>query len=162
MYRPDAPQFTVVHATVYNLNTTSPPPFISISTSMQFTFVIENPDKKSTITYEKLVAYVSYRNQSITPLVDLAPVYIKWNSSVEVSWILGGNHVPVTVEVVNGLARDETHALRVVVFGWFKDVKPWKHGVYVECDIRVGLKTGLVGQVLPVIGLSSPQCDVYV
>ncbi|CAK7348621.1 unnamed protein product [Dovyalis caffra] len=161
IYRPHKPQFTVVGAAIYDLNTTSPP---FISTSMQFTLVTRNPNRRVSIMYDKLTAYVSYRNQAITPPLVLPPLYHEKKSTVALSPVLGGAGVPVSVEVSNGLVMDEAYgvvALRVVVLGrlrWKAGViKTGRYGVYVKCDIWVGLKKGFVGQV-PLLG--SPQCKV--
>ncbi|KAH0980044.1 hypothetical protein GBA52_007221 [Prunus armeniaca] len=68
VYRPHKPQFTVVGAAVYDLNATSPP---LISTTMQFTLVTHNPNRRVSIYYDRLYAFVSYKNQAITPQVAL-------------------------------------------------------------------------------------------
>ncbi|EEF47064.1 NDR1/HIN1-like protein 12 [Ricinus communis] len=163
IYRPHKPRFTVLGAAIYDLNTTSPP---FVSASMQFTIVTRNPNKRVAIIYDKLSAYVSYRNQAITPTVVLPPLYHDKKSTVALSPVLGGAQVPVSVEVANGLVMDESYgvvALRVVLLGrlrWKAGViKTGRYGVYVKCDIWVGLKRGLVGQV-PLLG--SPQCKVDV
>ncbi|KAJ8748493.1 hypothetical protein K2173_003391 [Erythroxylum novogranatense] len=163
IYRPHKPQFTVVGAAIYDLNTTSPP---YISTSMQFTLVTRNPNKRVSIMYEKLTAYVSYKNQEITPPVLLPPLHHRTKSTVALSPVLGGGAVPVSLEVANGLVMDEAYgvvALRVVVKGKLRwkagAIKTGRYGVSVKCDIWVGLKKGFVGQV-PLLG--SPQCKVDV
>ncbi|KAF2315154.1 hypothetical protein GH714_038280 [Hevea brasiliensis] len=139
VYRPHKPQFTVVGAAIYDLNTTSPP---YISTSMQFTLVTRNPNKRVTIIYDKLSAYVSYRNQAITPPVVLPPLYHEKKSTVALSPVLGGAGVPVSVDVANGLMMDEGYgvvALRVVLLGRLRwkagAIKTGRYGVYVKCDI---------------------------
>ncbi|XP_050237916.1 NDR1/HIN1-like protein 12 [Mercurialis annua] len=161
IYRPHKPHFTVVNAAVYDLNTSSPP---FISTSMQFTLVTRNPNKRVSIIYDKLSAYVSYRNQAITPTVVLPPLYHEKKSTVAVSPVLGGAQVPVSVEVANGLVMDENYGvvvLRVVLLGRLRwkagAIKTGRYGVYVKCDVWVGLKRGFVG---PVPLLGSPQCKV--
>ena len=161
IYRPHKPRFTVVGAAVYDLNTTSPP---FISTSMQFTIFTRNPNTRVSIMYDKLTAYVSYRNQAITPPLLLPPFYQEKKSTVVMSPVLVGAGVPVSVEVSDGLVRDEAYgvvALRVVLLGRLRwkagGIKTGRYGVYVKCDIVVGLKKGFVG---PVPLLGSPQCKV--
>lgn len=114
--------------------------------------------------YDKLTAYVSYRNQAITPPLLLPPLYQKKKSTVVMSPVLVGAGVPVSVEVSDGLVMDEAHgvvALRVVLLGRLRwkagGIKTGRYGVYVKCDIVVGLKKGFVG---PVPLLGSPQCKV--
>ncbi|WCJ22515.1 Late embryogenesis abundant (LEA) hydroxyproline-rich glycoprotein family [Euphorbia peplus] len=165
IYRPQEPQFTVVGAAVYSLNTTSPP---FITTSMQFTLITRNPNKRTSIIYEKLSAFISYRNQPITPMLELPPLYHETKTTVVVAPMLGGEAVPVSLEVANGLMMDEMYgvvALRVVLLGRLRwkagGVKTGRYGVYVQCDVWVGLKKGLVGQV-PLLGASSKRCEVDV
>ena len=161
VYRPQEPQFTVMGVAIYDLNTTSPP---LISTNMQFTIVTRNPNKRVSIYYDRLSAFVSYRNQAITPPAMLPSLYHRKHSTVALSPVLGGEAVPVSLEVANGLVMDEAYGvmgLRLVLLGRLK----WKagafwsmhYGVYVKCDVLVGLKKGVVGQV-PMLG--SPLCNV--
>ncbi|XP_022769762.1 NDR1/HIN1-like protein 12 [Durio zibethinus] len=161
IYRPHKPRFTVVDAAIYELNATSQP---FISTSMQFTIVTRNPNRRVSIFYEKLQAYVSYRNQQITPPVDLLPLYHETKSTVVLSPVLGSETVPASAEVVNGLMMDEAYGvvvLRVVMLGKLRwktgAIKTGKYGIYVKCDVWVGLKKGVVGQV-PLLG--APPCKV--
>ncbi|XWS35957.1 hypothetical protein CRYUN_Cryun20dG0041300 [Craigia yunnanensis] len=161
IYRPHKPRFIVVGAAIYELNATSQP---FISTSMQFTIVTRNPNRRVSIFYEKLQAYVSYRNQQITPPLDLPPLYHATKSTVALSPVLGSGMVPASAEVVNGLMMDEAYGvvvLRVVLLGKLRwkagAIKTGKYGVYVKCDVWVGLKKGVVGQ-LPLLG--APPCKV--
>ncbi|KAJ6343899.1 hypothetical protein OIU76_005612 [Salix suchowensis] len=161
IYRPHKPRFTVVGAAVNHLNTSSPP---YLSTSMQFTIVTRNPNRRVSIMYDRLTAYVSYRNQAITPPMVLPPFYHEKKSTVVMYPVLVGERVPVSVEVSDGLVMDEAYGvvgLRVVLLGRLRwkggAIKTGRYGVYVKCDILVGLKKGFVGQV-PLLG--SPKCQV--
>ncbi|KAL2468876.1 NDR1/HIN1-like protein 12 [Forsythia ovata] len=60
VYRPHEPKFKVVSLAIYDLNFTSPP---FMSTSMQFTVVTRNPNKRVSFFYDQLSAFVSYKNQ---------------------------------------------------------------------------------------------------
>lgn len=78
--------------------------------------------------------------------------------------VLGGGAVAVSLEVANGLVTDQAIGvigLRVVLLGRVRwkagPVKTGHHAVYVKCDVLVGVKRGLVGQV-PL--LASPACKV--
>lgn len=78
--------------------------------------------------------------------------------------LLGSETVPASAEVVNGLMMDEASgvvALRVVLLGKLRwkagAIKTVKYGVYVKCDVWVGLKKGAVG---PVPLLGAPPCKV--
>ncbi|PIA34916.1 hypothetical protein AQUCO_03700283v1 [Aquilegia coerulea] len=161
VYRPHTPHFTVVGAAIYDLNTTTP---TMISTTMQFTIVTRNPNKRTSIYYDHLSMYVSYRNQQITQAVLLPPLFHETKTSVALSPIIGGGFVPVSMEVANGLQMDQAYGivgLKVVLVGRLKynagSIKTGHYGMYVKCDVMVGLKKGFVGQV-PMLG--SPDCDV--
>ncbi|KAF8379905.1 hypothetical protein HHK36_027370 [Tetracentron sinense] len=104
VYRPHNPQFTVIGAAIYDLNTTSPP---IISTTMQFTVVTRNPNSRVSIYYDRLSAFVLYRNQQITPPAMLPPLFHEEHSTVAMSPILGGMFVPVA----NGLVVDEAYGV---------------------------------------------------
>ncbi|CAK9143992.1 unnamed protein product [Ilex paraguariensis] len=161
VYRPHKPKFTVVSAAIYYLNTTAPP-FLSVT--MQFTIVTRNPNKRVSIFYDQLSAFVSYKNQAITPPVMLPPLCHRKHSTVALSPVLGGAAVPVSVEVANGLVMDKTYGvmgLRLVLLGKLKykagAIRTGHYGIYVKCDMLVGVKKGFVGQV-PLLG--SPECKV--
>lgn len=161
VYRPQDPDFTVMAVAIYDLNTTSPP---VISTNMQFTIVTRNPNRRVSIYYDRLSAFVSYRDQAITPPAILPPLYHRKHSTVALSPVLGGEVVPVSMEVANGLMMDQAYGimgLRVVLLGRlkYKAGAFWSshYGIYVKCDVLVGMKKGVVGQV-PMLG--SPLCNV--
>ncbi|GMY09109.1 NDR1/HIN1-like protein 12 [Fagus crenata] len=163
VYRPHKPQFKLVGAAIYELNTSSPP---LISTTMQFTVITRNPNKRVSIYYDKLSVFVSYKDQAITPQVMLPPLYHRRHSTVAVSPVVGGGAVPVSVDVANGLVTDEAYgvvALRLVFLGRIRwkagAIKTMHYGAYVKCDMLVGLKKGFVGQV-PLLGAPSCKVDI--
>lgn len=166
VYRPHKPKFSVVSGAVYDLNATAPP---FLSTTMQFTVITRNSNKRVSFLYDHLSAFVSYRNQAITPPVVLPPLYHETKSTVALSPVLGGgtSSVPVSPEVSNGLGMDEAYGavpLRLVLIGRIKykagAIRTGRYSIYVKCDMLVGLKKGFTGQV-PLLG--SPQdCKVDV
>ncbi|KAL8540976.1 hypothetical protein ACS0TY_002307 [Phlomoides rotata] len=163
VYRPHKPKFRVVSAALYELNTTAPP---FVTATMQFTVATRNPNRRVSFHYDHLTAFVSYREQAITPPVTLPPLVHETKSTVALSPLLGGAAVPVEAEAGNALIMEENYGvvnLRLVLMGKLRykggAVKSRRHGVYVRCDILVGLKTGFVGQ-LPL--LRSPPCYVDV
>ncbi|XP_014524107.1 NDR1/HIN1-like protein 12 [Vigna radiata var. radiata] len=160
-YHPSKPRFTVASAAVYGLNATTPP---LISISMQFNVVIRNPNRRVSIYFDRLSAYVSYRNQPITPHVMLPPLFLDKHSAVSLSPEIGGVPVPVSEEVTNGLVMDESYGVvgvKLVLYGRLRwkagDINSAHYGLYVKCDVLMGLKKGIMGQV-PLLG--SPVCDV--
>lgn len=161
VYRPHKPRFRVVSAAVFDLNATSPP-FLSVT--MQFTLTTTNSNQRVSFSYDQLSAFVSYRNQAITPPVMLPPLYHETRSTVVLSPVLGAASVPVSPEVSNGLAMDQAYgavALRLVLSGKLRykagAIRTGRYGIYVKCDVLVGLRKGFVGQV-PL--LPSPGCEV--
>ncbi|KAG6596994.1 NDR1/HIN1-like protein 1, partial [Cucurbita argyrosperma subsp. argyrosperma] len=163
VYRPTHPQFRVVGAAIYELNISSLP---LLSTRMQFTILTRNPNRRVGIYYDRLTAFVSYRNQQITPQVMLPPLFHEKQSTVAMSPVLGGGAVAVPLEVGNGLVTDEAIGvvgLRVVLLGRLRwkagPVKTGRYAVIVKCDVLVGLKSGVVGQV-PLLGFPACQVDI--
>lgn len=161
VYRPYKPRFRVVGAAVYGLNATAPP---LLSATLQFTVLIRNPNRRVSIYYDRLSAFVSYRDQAITAPMMLPPLYLEKHSTVSVSPMIGGSPVPVSPEIADGLAADESYGvvgLRVVVMGRVRwkagAIRTGHYGVYVKCDLLMGLKKGFVGQV-PLLG--APGCHV--
>ncbi|KAG4937988.1 hypothetical protein AAZX31_16G016400 [Glycine max] len=160
-YHPNKPRFTVASASVYSLNATSPP---LMSIAMQFNVVIKNPNRRVSISFDRLSAYVSYRNQPVTPHVMLPPLFIEKNSAVSLSPEIGGVAVPVSEDLTNGLAMDENYGVvgvKLVLSGRLRwragDINSAHYGFYVKCDVLMGLRKGFVGQV-PLLG--APVCDV--
>ncbi|RWR86518.1 NDR1/HIN1-like protein 12 isoform X1 [Cinnamomum micranthum f. kanehirae] len=163
VYHPSHPRFKVVAAAIYTINTTSPQ---TISTTMQFTLVLHNPSKRTTIFYDRLSASVSYRNQAVTLPMSLHELFQEPKSTVALSPMVGGECVPVSQEVLDGLLVDKEYGvlgLRVELMGRLR----WKAGpfwskhyrMYVKCDVLVGVKEGVDGQA-PLLG--SPDCALDV
>lgn len=163
VYRPHHPKFRVVNAAVYELNTSSPP---FISASMQFALLTRNPNKRFSIYYDSLSAYVSYKNFAITAPVALPPLFQESKSTVALSPLLGGGPVAVeAAELGNALAMDEAYGvvgLSLVLNGKLRykagAIRSRRYGIYVRCDLLLGLKKGFVGH-LPLLG--SPPCKVF-
>lgn len=163
VYRPEKPQFRISGVSIYNLNATTPP---FITTTMQFTLITRNPNKRVSIFYDRLSTFVSYRNQAITQPAPLPPLHHKVKSTVALSPVVGGIDVPVAPEVANGLLMDQTYGvvvLRVVVMGRLRykggAIKSRHYKVSVMCDIMVGMKRGVVGQ-MPLLGPSGCKVDI--
>ncbi|KAH6823330.1 Late embryogenesis abundant hydroxyproline-rich glycoprotein family [Perilla frutescens var. hirtella] len=164
VYRPHHPRFRVVSAAVYQLNTSSPP---FISATMQFSLLARNPNKRVSIYYESLSAFVSYRNFAITSPVILPPLFQETKSTVALSPLVGGGPVAVeAAELGNALAMDEAYGVvgvSLVLNGKLRykagAIRSGPHGIYVRCDLLLSFKKGFVGQ-LPLLG--SPPCKVFI
>ncbi|CAA7391538.1 unnamed protein product [Spirodela intermedia] len=165
VYRPAKPRLTVVGAAVYELNATAPAGAAAVvSTRMQFTVAIRNPNQRSSVLYDRLAAYVAFREQPITPAAPLPPMYQEEDSTVAVSPLLGGALVAVAPEVAGGLQTEQAYGalgLRLVLMGRIKyKVGPlysvWA-SMFARCDILVSLRSGAYGQV-PLLGVA--DCSV--
>ncbi|XP_020598591.1 NDR1/HIN1-like protein 1 [Phalaenopsis equestris] len=165
IYHPSHPHFTVLSAAIFRLtSSSSPTPATAISTSFQFTISIRNPNHRSTIQYDGLCIYVSYRDQPITPPSSLPSIYQESDGTVTVSPVIGGEAVPVSAEVESALMTEEAYGvvpLRLVISGRVKyRPGPFRSGwvnVFVKCDVLVGYRKGVSGQV-PLLGQN--ECDV--
>lgn len=96
----------------------------------------------------------------------LPPLFLEKHSQVSLSPVIGGTAVPVSVEVANGLMVDEAYgvvSLKVVFMGRLRwkagGIKTGHYGLNVKCDVLMGLKKGVVGQV-PLLGTS--PCQVHI
>ncbi|XP_076901526.1 NDR1/HIN1-like protein 1 [Bidens hawaiensis] len=158
VYRPHNPRFffTVVGVTVFGVNTSSPP----VITSFQLTFLTRNPNDRVSIYYDHLKTFLLYKNQPITPTLMLPPLHHKRDSTVAVTPVW-----PLSPAVVNGLTTDEAGvvSLRMVLTGKLRwkagCIRTGHKGVYVGCDMTVGLKIGTLGQV-PLVGPSVCRVDI--
>ncbi|CAL9196697.1 unnamed protein product [Musa acuminata subsp. burmannicoides] len=163
VYRPSKPRFTVSAAAIYDISNASSQAN-AISTSMQFTLVIRNPNDRASVFYDRLSAYVSYRNQPITPPAALPPMFQEKDSTVAISPVLGGGFVPISGDVAAGLATDQAYGvvgLRLVLLGRLRYKSgPFRsnwYGMYVRCDMLTGFRKGVTG---PVPLLGEPECKV--
>ncbi|WOL13151.1 hypothetical protein Cni_G21920 [Canna indica] len=163
VYRPFKPHFSVSAAAIYDVANASSPAS-AISTSMQFTLVIRNPNDRAAVYYDRLSAYVSYRNQPITPPAPMPPMFQERDSTLTVSPVLGGGFVPVSGDVAAGLATDEAFGvlgLRLVLLGRLRYKSgPFRsawYGMYVRCDMLIGFRKGVAG---PVPLLGEPECNL--
>ncbi|CAN6466259.1 unnamed protein product [Victoria cruziana] len=161
VYRPHRPRFNVQAGAVYELNATA---FTTVTASMQFTVAVRNPNKRSSAEFRDVYAFVSFRDQAITANTPLPDLNLPAKSTVVLSPILGGGFVPISPEVSGGLAMAEAYGLvpmRWILQGrlrWRSGIfKSGFYGIYVKCDLMVGLKPGLAGQV-PLLG--APDCSV--
>nr|GMD36413.1 NDR1/HIN1-like protein 12 [Ipomoea batatas] len=165
IYRPTKPKFTLVSLAIYQLNLT-PPPFLSAT--IQFTLLTRNSHPRLSYHYDHLSAFVSYKNEAITPAVSLPPLSHGAKSTVAISPVLDRGPVPVSVSVLNGLVMDEAYgmvALRLVLKGKLRykggAIKSRRYSVYVECDVLVGFNTEFGAAQLSLLPSSSPQCNTH-
>ncbi|KAJ3679810.1 hypothetical protein LUZ60_016088 [Juncus effusus] len=162
IYRPTHPRFSVTSLAILSLSNSSFP-FTSVSTSIQLTILIKNPNSHMSISYDCLSAFFSYRNQAITYATQLPTITQQPHSSLAVSPVVGGGvAIPVSNDVVDGLMNDEITgilALRLVVQGRIRfEPRPFygRWGpFYMRCEMLVATRKGFGGQV-PLLG--NPNC----
>ncbi|GFY93544.1 late embryogenesis abundant (LEA) hydroxyproline-rich glycoprotein family [Actinidia rufa] len=140
VYRPQKPRFTVVGvAQVFHLNTNSPP---FLSTSMQFSVVTTNPNKRVSIFYDHLSAFVSYHNQMITQPVMLPSLFHEKHSTVQLAPILGSGGCSCFARGVLWVGdgpgcRRWVVALRLILLGKLRwktvAITTRRYGIYVIC-----------------------------
>ncbi|KAL1215921.1 NDR1/HIN1-like protein 1 [Cardamine amara subsp. amara] len=163
IYRPHKPRLTVVGAAIYDLNITAPP---LITTSVQFSVLARNPNRRVSIHYDKLSMYVTYRDQIITPPLPLPPLRLGHKSTVVIAPVLGAAGIPVSPAVANGLKSDEDYGvvlMRVVVVGKLRwkagAIKTGRYGFYATCDVWLRFNRSSNGQV-PLLAPSTCKVDV--
>lgn len=169
VYRPSRPHFSVLSTAIYQLGNgtaSAAIPATAITTTIQFTILIRNQNERASIRYDRLSAYVTYHDQAITAPASLPPLYQETDSAVAVSPVIGGGPVPVSGDIAAALMTDEAYgvvALRLVMLGRLRYKSGPFHsawyGMYVRCDMLVGARKGVSGQV-PLLG--TPGCDVDV
>ncbi|CAA2934459.1 NDR1 HIN1 12 [Olea europaea subsp. europaea] len=82
-----------------------------MSTTMHFTVVSRNPNERVSFYYDQLSAFVSYKNQVITPPLSLPPLYHDSKSTMALSPVLGREAVVVSIKVANGLMMDRSYGV---------------------------------------------------
>ncbi|CAA6663278.1 unnamed protein product [Spirodela intermedia] len=149
------PQFTVLGAGLYELNTSSSSAGpTAVSASIQFTVSIHNPSARSSASFDRLAAYVDFNGEAITQPSPLPPLYLSRDGTGAVSPVLGGG----------GVSAGEKYGavgLRLVVAGRVKYKagpfhSPWRR-VNARCELVMGLNKGVYG---PATLLGTPDCSV--
>ncbi|KAJ4783812.1 hypothetical protein LUZ62_035058 [Rhynchospora pubera] len=130
-----------------------------------FTFVLNNPNDRVGIFYDRLSVYVYYHNEPITPPAALPPIFQEPAGTVALSPVVGAPSVPVSGDALTQLTADRAYGavgLKVVVLGRVRFKSgPFKSGwsmLYVRCDLAVGLKKGGTGTAVPL--LTEAKCLV--
>ncbi|KAJ3687485.1 hypothetical protein LUZ61_016649 [Rhynchospora tenuis] len=163
VYRPSHPHFTVVSVAIVSLSNSSSL-FNTITAAVQPTLVIRNPNSRASIRYDRIEMYVTYHNAPITAPMLLPPLIQDKDTSVAISPVLGGPAVPVSPDVVEGLAVDRSFGvvpLRLIAVGRIRyNPGPFRgrwSSLYVRCNMLVAARTGVAG---PVPLLANSDCSV--
>lgn len=160
VYHPTPPSFVVVDAAVLDMNATSSN---AVSATIRFTVAAHNPNRRVSIYYDRMTAYVAYRNEAITPPLPLPSLFQGHGSTVATGATLSGAAVPVSRSSAAGLAREGAYGLvglRLVLLGRLRwkagAIRSGRYGLYVKCDLMVGVKKGHERQA-PLLG--NPDCS---
>lgn len=155
VYRPHKPRFDVEGAAVYQLNVTDG----SVSSSMQFTVIAANPNKRLTLHYDRLVAFVRYRDEVITMVTPMPNLYEGHRSFVVLTPMVGGNFVPVFPDAAGGLLADQAYGVigvRLEIRGRIRWTTGfWRSSHYhlaVKCDLLLAVKQVAMGGQVPLLG----------
>ncbi|GLJ55491.1 hypothetical protein SUGI_1191610 [Cryptomeria japonica] len=150
IYRPHRPRAYVDSAAIYDLNVTDG----SVTSNMQFSVLFQNPNRRWTIRYDSLLAFVVYRDQLITMATPLPSLYQDHRTVLPVFVSVAGSFLPVYPQVAVGLLADEAYGLvelRLELRGRLRwRASLWKSAHYhlhVRCDLLVGMKNRVNGQV---------------
>ncbi|XXG73474.1 hypothetical protein AAC387_Pa07g2384 [Persea americana] len=102
--RPTKPRFELQDAIINQLKTTSPN---TLTTNAQVTLYSRNPNERIGVYYDRLLVYLSYRNQQITLPCDIPPFY-QGHKDVNIwSPFLYGVSVPISPSVALSLGEDQ-------------------------------------------------------
>jgi len=163
VYRPHKPRFYVEGAAVYQLNVTDG----SVSSSMQFSVIVANPNRRLTVHYDRLVAFVRYRGEVITLVTPMANLYEGHRSFAVLSPMVGGNFVPLFPDAAGGLLADQAYGLvdlRLEIRGRIRWTTGfWKSSHYhlaAKCDLLLSVKQVATGGEVPLLGGQDCHVDV--
>lgn len=163
VYRPHKPRFYVDGAAIYQLNVTDG----SVSSSMQFSVIASNPNKRLTLHYDRLVAFVLYRGELITMVTPMPNLYEGHHSFVVLSPMVSGNFVPLLPVAVGSLLADQAYGLvevRLEIRGRIRWTTGfWKSSHYhlaTKCDLLLSVKQVATGGQVPLLGGQSCHVDV--
>ncbi|XP_057954040.1 NDR1/HIN1-like protein 1 [Malania oleifera] len=127
------PAFVLQDVTVFAFNVSGPAALTSI---MQATVLSRNPNARVGVYYDKLVLYVSYRNQQVTLSAGLPATYQGHKDVVIWSPVVSGANLPVAPQVAQSLVQDQmtgTVLVNIKVGGRVR----WKVGTWVSLRYRL-------------------------
>jgi len=163
VYRPHKPRFFVESAAVYQLNVTDG----AVTSNMQFSIYASNPNKRLTLHYDRLVAFVRYRGEVITLVTPMPNLYEGHRSFVMLTPMVGGNFVPVFPDAAGGLLADQAYGfveLRLEIRGRIRWTTGfWKSSHYhlaVKCDLLLAVKQVTAAGQVPLVGGQGCHVDV--
>ncbi|CAL5344214.1 unnamed protein product [Camellia sinensis] len=127
---PSKPEFSLKEADLYQLNLTAPLPHL-LNSSIQFTLLSKNPNKKLGIYYDELQVYASYKGQQITVGTSLPPFYQDHDESNLLAGSLTGTGLPAGPSFGYELGRDRA-AGKLVMSLKMNGRLRWKVGTWVS------------------------------
>ncbi|KAJ8749899.1 hypothetical protein K2173_013814 [Erythroxylum novogranatense] len=126
--RPTKPEFVLQDTTLNALNLSQAS---FLTTSMQITISIRNPNERIGIYYEQVDIYASYRNQQITEATELPPgIYMGHKEITVWSPFLNGN-VPISQYLAAVMSEDFNAGIVLVNIKVSARLK-WKVGTWMS------------------------------
>lgn len=163
VYRPHKPRFFVEGATIYQLNVTDG----AVSSNMQFSLLANNPNKRLSLHYDRLVAFVLYQGELITMVTPMPNLYEGHRSFVLLTPQLGGNFLPLFPDASGGLLADQAYGLvevRLEIRGRIRWTTGfWRSSHYhlaAKCDLLLSVKQVATGGQVPLLGGQSCHVNV--
>ncbi|MBA0553969.1 hypothetical protein Golob_013105 [Gossypium lobatum] len=153
---PAKPQFSLREADVYQLSLSGTH---LLNSSIQFTMLSRNPNKKVGIYYDELQAFAAYKGQQITFDSFLPPFYQGHEESNLLTTSLQGTGLPVALSFGYEVEHDQT-AGRIVLNLKVNGKLRWKVGTWVSGRYRFNVNCVSVmsfGPNAPTAPLSSNQ-----
>ncbi|KAE8694294.1 two-component response regulator-like APRR5-like isoform X1 [Hibiscus syriacus] len=129
---PSKPHFSLTQADIYQLNLTRPS---LLNSSIQLTFLSNNPNNRVGIYYDELQAYASYKGQQITMDTPIPPFYQGHEESNLLTVVLQGNGFPVAPSFGYEVGRDQSVGRMVLSFKVIGKLR-WKVGSWVSGRYR--------------------------
>ncbi|XP_059628929.1 NDR1/HIN1-like protein 26 [Cornus florida] len=132
---PTKPEFSLKDVDVYQLNISGPH---LLNSSIQFTLLSKNPNKKVGVYYDELRVFATYKDQQITSDTSLPPFYQGHEDSNLLTASLVGGGLPVASSFGYEMGRDQTAgkmALSMKMNGKLR----WKVGTWVSGRYRINI-----------------------
>ncbi|KAE8699837.1 two-component response regulator-like APRR5-like isoform X1 [Hibiscus syriacus] len=149
---PSKPRFSLTQADIYQLNLTRPS---LLNSSIQLTFLSNNPNKRVGVYYDNLQAHASYEAQQITVDTPIPPFYQEHEESNFLTAVLQGNGFPVAPGFGYEVGRDRSAGRMVLSFKVIGKLR-WKVGTWVSGRYRFNVNCVSVLAFGPSAAPSSP------
>ncbi|XP_071732162.1 NDR1/HIN1-like protein 26 [Rutidosis leptorrhynchoides] len=125
---PTKPEFSLKEADIYQLTLSNSH---LLNSSIQITFLSNNPNQKVGIYYDEIRVYASYKGQQITLDSLVPPFYQEHKDNNLLSMVLVANGLPVDPSFSSEIGRDQLAGRLVLNFEANGQLR-WKVGTWVS------------------------------